>query len=816
MSTNPEMISITVDGKVIETYKGAMLIEATDSCGIAIPRFCYHKKLSIAANCRMCLVEVERAPKPLPACATPVTQGMIVHTRSDKVRAAQKAVMDFLLINHPLDCPICDQGGECELQDLSIVYGNDHSIFNEEKRIVEDKDIGALISTHMTRCIACTRCVRFGEEIASLREMGATGRGEYVKIGTYITQELVSEISANIIDICPVGALTAKPSKFQARPWEYVSHESISIHDGLGTNTHIHTLRGEINRVVPRENNELNEVWISDRDRFSYTSIFAQDRALEPLVKMGADGLKPETWLNALAAARMALEGVKAKFGAEHIGMLISPSSTVEEQYLAQKLARSLGINNIDHRLYQTDFSDDSHDPTYPSLGLNIDDVNQLNGAFLIGADLRMELPLLAIRMRDAVKKGAQVALLSSYAADQLHLLTQQAILEPARWIELLSAVLYHVSEKLNNKSDNKLDDKSSQKSTDTNQRESIKESTKKLIKDYAESDCFTNPHSIVKNIATGIAQNLTDNPKTWLVLGAEAISHPQFATLRALTEAIASLSSSSFGIIAKGGNGAGGYLTGALPHRIASGKAATVIGLNAYEMLKTPLQAYILVGALDLEFDSILGAQALDSLSNAQAVIALTPFASETLKSYATVILPTATWGETAGSLINLEGRCQSVSGAAAPQGQARPLWKVLRVLGNQFELAGFEYLNSDDILDEWLSLCDDLGEVSNFTNSEAKSIPMELDKTAWLAYQGIYQTDAYVRRSKSLQATPLAKILKLTVHPDTAIKLNLDANGALPLRITPKMAENCIRIPQGFKESVLFMANLTASVGE
>lgn len=784
---DPNCILINVDGKEVITYKGAMLIDAADNAGIPIPRFCYHKKLSVAANCRMCLVDIERAPKPMPACATPVSEGMIVRTRSDKARNAQKSVMEFLLINHPLDCPICDQGGECELQDVSVAYGKDTSLFNEEKLCVADNDLGALIATHMTRCIACTRCIRFGDEIAGLREMGATGRGDTIKVGTYVTKELVSEISGNIIDICPVGALTAKPSQYQARPWEYVSHDSLSIHDGLGTNTTIHTLRGEIHRVVPRQNEEINEVWISDRDRFSCEAIVAHDRALTPLVRMGSEGLKTESWLNALAAARMALEGIKNHYGADQIGVLISPYATVEEMYLAQKMARSLGIANIDHRLTQSDFSDDAHDPVYPALGLNITDVNHLKSAFLIGADLRMEVPLLGVRMRDAVKKNqAKISMLASYDADQLHEITHKAILAPHEWIgflsEVLSAILF----------------------------------IKKQSKDQT-ADLPATFDPLLKNITVSTAANelaLTllnhsenDAECSWIVLGNDAISHPQFATIRALSEAIALLSGSAFGMLSKGANAVGGYLSGAVPHRLPAGKKSEKIGLNAHEMLNNPLKAYLLIGAIDPELDLGTGQSAYTHLKQAEVVVSLTPFASIATQAISTVILPVSAWGETAGSLINMEGRCQSVSGAAAPQGEARPLWKVLRVLANQFDLEGFEYVNVDDVLDEWLSACDQLEHVSNFSGSLPTSAAFLVGPNSpyWLTYQGIYQTDSYVRRSVALQKTPLANILKITVHPETAALLNLEKTVDLtplniPVRITSKMAPTCVRVARGF----------------
>jgi len=402
------MVEITVDGQTLQARKGAMLIEVTDRAGIDVPRFCYHDKLSIAANCRMCLVDVEKAPKPLPACATPVMPGMVVHTRSERALDAQKSTMEFLLINHPLDCPICDQGGECELQDQAMGYGSGVSHYTETKRVVFDKYIGPLIATEMTRCIHCTRCVRFGEEIAGLRELGMTGRGENVRIGTFVEKSVSSEMSGNVIDLCPVGALTAKPSRYTARPWELLQHASIAPHDCMGSNIFIHSRNGAAMRVVPRENESINEVWISDRDRFSYEAINSHERLRVPMVKIDGEWRQVE-WDEALSAAA---DAVKA--GGESLGTLVSPIATLEEQYLAQKITRAMGSDNIDHRLRQRDFRDQQKAPVMPWLGMSIDEIDNLDAALLIGSNPRKEQPIAAHRLRKAALGGARISLLNA------------------------------------------------------------------------------------------------------------------------------------------------------------------------------------------------------------------------------------------------------------------------------------------------------------------------------------------------------------------------------------------------------------------
>ncbi|MFW6348947.1 MAG: NADH-quinone oxidoreductase subunit NuoG, partial [Thiohalospira sp.] len=435
------MVNIEINGTPIEARDGQMLIEAADEAGINIPRFCYHKKLSVAANCRMCLVEVEKAAKPLPACATPVTDGMKVHTDSTKALSAQKGVMEFLLINHPLDCPICDQGGECDLQEMAMGYGKGVSRFTEGKRVVEDQDIGPLIATDMTRCIHCTRCVRFGQEIAGIRELGATGRGEHMEIGTYIEKSVDSELSGNVIDLCPVGALTSKPFRFNARPWELADHPTIAPHDGVGANITVETLRHEVMRVLPRENEAVNETWIADRERFSYTGLDHEDRVTRPLVRNADGELEAVDWNTALEAVASKLGGTLTEHGGEALTTLVSPSATLEEAFLAQKLTRGLGSGSVDHRLRQQDFSDEAQAPLYPGLGRPITEIERLDAALLVGAHPRKEQPLLGHRLRKAALEGAQVATLDTLVRDHNFPLAAELVDDPRQMAAHLAGI---------------------------------------------------------------------------------------------------------------------------------------------------------------------------------------------------------------------------------------------------------------------------------------------------------------------------------------------------------------------------------------
>src|SRR5688572_20391218 len=593
-----DVVEVEVDGKVCQGKKGQMIIHVTDAVNAYVPRFCYHDKLPIAANCRMCLVEVEKAPKPLPACATPITPGMKIYTKSPKAIGAQKATMEFLLINHPLDCPICDQGGECELQDLAMGFGRDISRFNERKRVVKDKDIGPLVSTDMTRCIHCTRCVRFGQDVAGIQELGTTGRGEQMEIGTYVERAVEHELSGNIIDLCPVGALNSKPFRYRARSWEMTQAALVSPHDGVGTNLFGHVLRGRLMRVVPRTNDAINETWIADRDRYSYEGIYSADRLEAPMVREGGEW-KRVTWEAALERAAQGL-----KLAGAGLATIANPSATLEELYLLGKITRALGSSNIDHRLRQTDFRDDANDPAAPGLGgLSIAAIDQLDALLVVGANLRRETPLLAHRVRKAAKRGAKIAFLNPARYDYLFPVAAYLESAPAKQVADLSAVLAAV-----------LDGAAPAKHL---------------------ASLVNGAQPNVGHKAVAAAFKSGQNRAIWL--GALALRHPAYADLRALAAGLAAATGATLATLAEGGNAAGAYLAGAVPHREAGGKSANA-GKNAREMLTQSQKVYLLFGGTEPWADG-LGAEALKALGGASYVVAATPYADEHLKSVAHVL---------------------------------------------------------------------------------------------------------------------------------------------------------------------------------
>ncbi|HJS91132.1 MAG TPA: NADH-quinone oxidoreductase subunit NuoG [Steroidobacteraceae bacterium] len=715
-----EFVNVEINGKPVKARKGEMIIRVTDANGTYVPRFCYHDKLSVAANCRMCLVEVEKAPKPMPACATPVAEGMKIFTDSPRAIGAQRATMEFLLINHPLDCPICDQGGECELQDLALGFGRDYSRFTERKRSVPDEDLGPLIATDMTRCIHCTRCIRFTEEIAGIQELGMLGRGEQMKVRRYIESTVNHELSGNVIDLCPVGALVDKSYRFSARGWEMMSVPLVSPHDGTGTNLFGHVLRGRLMRVVPRENEAINETWIADRDRYSYQGIYSEDRLERPMIrKSGGDGQWVETdWETALAKAA---EGLRGR--ARDLGVLASSSSTLEELYLAGRIARGLGSGNIDSRLRQRDFRDQSADPLYPSLGVRIADIDALQGLLIVGCNLRREVPILAHRVRKAARRGAKVALLNP-AVFHYHF-PVAACLEsaPASQVADLAAIL----------------------------RAAAEASGVAVPAHLAE----VTGGARVEEQHRAAAAALGSGERRAVWLGALALRHPRFADLRALAAALAQVTGASLGVLAEGANAAGAYLAGAVPHREAGGKPVSAPGLTAADMLARPLKSYLLVGGVEPWIDAPEG-DAARALGQAELVVAITPFASETLRKVAHVLLPAGTFAETSGTYVNLEGLWQSQTGAAAPVGEARPAWKILRVLGNLLGLAGFDYQSSEEVRAELATLIDAPtaylapGYAGRHVVADASA-----PDAASVIDVPMYQIDALVRRAPSLQRT-------------------------------------------------------------
>jgi NADH-quinone oxidoreductase subunit G len=426
----PDTVNIEIDGVALVAPKGSMIIHASDRAGIAIPRFCYHEKLPIAANCRMCLVDVEKMPKPAPACATPVMEGMKVYTQSRRALDAQRNVMEFLLVNHPLDCPICDQGGECELQDVSVGYGRSVSRYVDRKRVVPDEDMGPLVATDMTRCIQCTRCVRFTADIAGTFELGGMYRGENLQIGTYDGKPLTTELSGNVIDVCPVGALTNKVFRFKARPWELVARDSLGYHDALGSNLHLHIHRGQVVRTVPRDNEAVNECWLSDRDRYSHPGLYAADRATRPLVREG-DGWREAAWDEALGVAAGLLTGVAP----ERIGVLAHGATSNEEGGLLAAIAGALGTGNLDHRLQQLDFSDGAVAEVF---GMPSAEMEKADAVLLVGCNIRHELPLLHQRLLKASKRGARIVSVSPVDFEFAFALAGKHIVRPSKLADAL------------------------------------------------------------------------------------------------------------------------------------------------------------------------------------------------------------------------------------------------------------------------------------------------------------------------------------------------------------------------------------------
>ena len=676
-----DIVKIEVDGKAVEARPGQMVIEVTDKIGAYVPRFCYHEKLSIAANCRMCLVDIEGAPKPIPACAQPVNEGMKIFTKSPRAIAAQKATMEFLLINHPLDCPICDQGGECELQDLAMGYGRDVSRYNDGKRVVKDKDIGPLVSTDMTRCIHCTRCVRFGEEIQGKPQLGTTLRGENVEISTYVEQNIDHELSANIIDLCPVGALNNKPYRYSARSWEMTQHATVAPHDCVGSNLYAHVLRGTVKRIVPRSNEAINESWISDRDRFSFEAMYSDDRLARPRIKESGEWRELD-WEDALEAAAGALKT------ADKLGMIASPSSTVEEGHLLARLAENLGTSNIDHRIERRDFSDQDSDPAFPWLGCEIVDIEKQDAILVVGSNIRQEAPILAHRIRKAALAGASVSFVDSETREYFFAVDHQV--SGAGLVELLG------------------------------------------------SDAMR-----------PVVETLTDADDALVLLGNVAGRHQAFSAVRSLAAEIADKTGAKLGTLSPGANSAGLSQAGVLPQQGG--------GLHAGEMLDASLDAVVL---LNIEPDGDLHAtpDAVTKLAKQGFVIALTPFVSDALLEAADLLLPIGTFAETSGTYVNVEGTWQSFAGVASPVGEARPAWKVLRVLGNLVDADGFDYVTSEDVLEECRAAVGDV-EATAYRSSGAVAEPGGLDDPANDIDTPLYSVDGLVRRAAALQLTPEAR---------------------------------------------------------
>ena len=724
------MIKIEINGQVIKAREGLMLIDVADDAGINIPRFCYHKKLSVAANCRMCLVEVAGAPKTLPACATPVTDGMKVMTKSPKALAAQKAVMEFLLINHPLDCPICDQGGECELQDVSMLYGQDVSRFNEGKRILGDKDIGPLVQTDMTRCIHCTRCVRFGKEVAGIMELGATGRGEHMEIGTYVAKAMVSELSGNVIDLCPVGALTSKPYRYTARAWELQATPSIAIHDGLGSHTFIHHKQGQVKRVVPRENEAINETWLSDRDRFSYTSL-THSRLEQPMRKV--DGVwQVVEWETALTEVAALLNGQLSE-DVNSVGALISPTATAEELYLLRKLLAAKGCHHMDHRLHQQDFSADAAG-VMPYLAMPIEQVEKVKAALLIGSNLRHEQPLLNQRLRKASQMRAKVMAINPVDFDMSYRLTAKAIVSMPEMVTALASLAKALSHD-----------------------QLLSSAEAALIGDV-----------VVTDVAQKMASQLSVDGDKLIMLGQLAQSHVAFGRLLQLSSLVARLSGAQLAWLPELGNSLGASLLGVQP---------SSSGLSAASMLKKGMKNWLL-WHVDPAKDCLIP----QATQLSGRVISVSAFDTPSLREVSDWLLPIAAFGEAAGSYVNANGQWQFAPVALKAPNEAKPGWKVLRVLANLMNLDGFDYLALDQVTADAKSASAALASVNHQALMQLTTASVETKSFARVAQLPMYASDIYVRHAQPLQEHEHAGEAVLRMNPqDISVDRLwvLDSNG-------------------------------------
>ena len=704
------MVEIELDGQKVEVPEGSTVMHAAEKAGTYIPHFCYHKKLSIAANCRMCLVDVEKAPKPMPACATPVTQGMVVRTKNDKAIKAQKGVMEFLLINHPLDCPICDKGGECQLQDLAVGYGAGESRYQEEKRTVFHKDVGPLISMQeMSRCIHCTRCIRFGQEVAGVMEFGMSHRGEHAEIETFVGMSVDSELSGNMIDICPVGALTSKPFRYSARTWELSRRKSVSPHDSTGANLIVQVKNNKVMRVVPLENEDINECWLADRDRFSYEALNTDERLTSPMLKQGGEW-KTVDWQTALEYVANGLKQIKAEYGADTIGMLASPHSTLEELHLGALLMRGLGSENIDYRLRNAEFSPLA---SIRWLGTSIASLSQLQRVLVVGSNLRKDHPLFAQRIRQSVRKGCALNAINSVAelssADAWAMPVANKLITSAEgWAQALADVAAAIA---------------------------------------AEKGVSAPASGQASDAAKAIAISLLGGERKAILLGNAAAHHANASSLLALANWIGEQTGATVGYLTEAANTVGAQLANAMPDGA---------GLNAGQMLEGRLKALILLNN-EPEFDSAAGARAKAALNSAQMVVTLNAFKAN--MSFSDVLLPIAPFTETPGTFVNAEGRVQSFHAVVKPLADTRPAWKVLRVLANLLDLSGFDFESSQDVLKQIPGADETQVPVNRLSNASQGEIVLSGVAGPAPAVASIYQLDGLVRRATSLQLTADAR---------------------------------------------------------
>ena len=772
------MIEIELDGKKVEVLEGSMIMHAADNAGTYIPHFCYHKKLSIAANCRMCLVDVEKAPKPMPACATPVTQGMIVRTRSAKALQAQKGVMEFLLINHPLDCPICDQGGECQLQDLAVGYGASSSRYGEDKRVVYPKNVGPLISMQeMNRCIHCTRCVRFGQEVAGVMELGMIHRGEHSEITTVAGDTIDSELSGNMIDVCPVGALTSKPFRYSARTWELSRRKSVSPHDSAGANLIVQVKNNQVMRVVPLENEAVNECWITDRDRFSYEALNGTERLTQPMIKHGGAWTTVD-WQTALDYVTRGLTQISVDHGPASIGALGSAHSTVEELHLLGKLVRGLGSENIDFRTRHADFGgDDGGTPTSTAvrwLGTSIASLSNLQRVLVVGSFLRKDHPLFAQRIRQATRKGAKVHSINAAHDDWLMTMASQSSVAPSGWVQALADVAAALG-----------------------------------ASGSANGGAAAPMKGQATDAAKAIATSMLSGERKAILLGNAAAQHPQATTLLALANWIGAQTGASVGYLTEAGNTVGAQLVGAMP-RNGGLNAGQMLGASAASALKA-----ILLLNIEPALDAANAAAATAAMHAAEMVVVMSPFKTAA-HDVADVLLPIAPFTETSGTFVNAEGRVQGFHGVVRPLGETRPAWKVLRVLGNMLALKGFDFETSEDVRAEALG---DVATIAARLNNRTFDTIDAANAVApgpfeRIADVPIYATDSLVRRATSLQLSadaraPLASLpqglwdrLGLTAG-DTVRVSQEAAHAVLPARLDPTLAATAVRVPAGHPDT-------------
>ncbi|OYY49316.1 MAG: NADH-quinone oxidoreductase subunit G [Methylophilaceae bacterium 17-44-8] len=772
------MLNIEIDGKPLEVEHGSTIIDAADKVGIAIPRFCYHKKLSVAANCRMCLVQVEKFNKPLPACATPVADGMKIFTRSKAAVEAQKSVMEFLLINHPLDCPICDQGGECDLQDIAVAYGASGSRYTEEKRVVFNKNIGPLISTDMTRCIQCTRCVRFLKEVGGIQELGLVGRGEHAEITAYVDKSVNSELSGNIIDLCPVGALTSKPFRYSARSWELTRRPSIAPHDGLGSHIEVHVKDHKVMRVLPREKESINECWLSDRDRYSYEGLNSPDRLKVPMIKHNGQWQETD-WKTALEFAAGQLKDITTEHGADALGVLVSPNSTMEEGYLIKQLANGLGCGNVDYRLRQTDFRLDGKRIGTPWMGCNIQEIEELDRILLIGSNIRNEHPLLAQRFRKAVANGAELSIVSPLDNNPLMDVAHKVIVRPNDMVNVLGQILKAMSglQKLSL---------------------CLPPSLNQLLE---EIRVRPNAQAIAESLAGMTDDLVLIAPKVGIFIGNMGLSDPRFTEMYSMAEAIAGISGAKGGILPAAANSTGMHMMGVMP---------SPTGMHARAMLEVPRKAYLLLN-IEPELDCQHAALAKAAMAKAECVVALTAYKSTAL-DHADILLPIAPFTETSGTFMSMEGRVQSFQAVTKPLGECRPAWKVLRVLANTLGLQGFDFNSSEEVKNAvfnhekpstvvWRSLNNNL--------KELVEIQINIKKVGLQRIGEVpqYESDPIVRRSAPLQKTkynirPMARMcaeqmaMLGLVEGDVVLARQDHGSAVLKVKLDNHVAKGCVRV--------------------